>query len=478
MTLRLWRGTTGRLTWAAMFLVGGCAHVNHRLNDAHLPIENRVTNQTRASLNAAIIPMERKGLTRIHPASRPARDVDRLASVRSGRDGSAWFVGLAISGGGSRSANFAAACMFQLQRLGILQKVNYISSVSGGSLPAAYYCVHDQRWNPSDAQVALSHPFAGDVIVKIFLPWNLFGLGFTDLSRSDLLADSFCETLFRIDGKNLTFADLRADRPHLLINATDLQSGRRFVFCNESFDDLNSDLARYPLADAVAASSAVPVVLHSVVLRDFSTVFGQYHHLIDGGIVDNLGVQSLVEVYQAQSRQATDQGTSPPYPAGAILIVIDAKTPFDGNVSDKGSIGVIDSLKAAIGLSSTVLLNRASNATLSELIVHNSPDEISAGQLRAQIAQLESTGYVQLKDIQGRPVHVVHLSLSRIGDISNLPSQSFSKNVNSIQTYYNIEPAEAFNLYKAAELIVREKFQTRLADLAKLINAPTPQPAK
>jgi len=33
----------------------------------------------------------------------------------------------------------------------------------------------------------------------------------------------------------------------LLINATDLQSGQRFVFANESFDAINSDLSKYPI---------------------------------------------------------------------------------------------------------------------------------------------------------------------------------------------------------------------------------------
>ena len=72
--------------------------------------------------------------------------------------------------------------------------------------------------------------------------------------------------LFTRNGRTLTYADLRKDRPHLLINAaTDLQSGRRFVFCNESFDEINSDLSKYPLGYAVAAgAAAVPVLMHSV----------------------------------------------------------------------------------------------------------------------------------------------------------------------------------------------------------------------
>ena len=80
------------------------------------------------------------------------------------------------------------------------------------------------------------------------LPWNTFALAFTDYDRSDLLAKTLRENLYTKSGHEQTFADLLPDRPHLLINATDLQSGRRFVFCNRSFDQLNSKLARYPIA--------------------------------------------------------------------------------------------------------------------------------------------------------------------------------------------------------------------------------------
>src|SRR5204862_4269572 len=79
------------------------------------------------------------------------------------RNNDGYFVGLALSGGGSRSANFAASCMFQLERLGLLDKVDYISSVSGGSLAASCYCLFGPEWNPGEVQKKLTHSFANDV---------------------------------------------------------------------------------------------------------------------------------------------------------------------------------------------------------------------------------------------------------------------------------------------------------------------------
>ena len=87
-----------------------------------------------------------------------------LAKAADFSDTDGYFVGLAISGGGLRSANFGAACMFQLERIGLLQKVDYISSVSGGSLPAALYCLNHQNWNPEFVQQKLTHEFATDML--------------------------------------------------------------------------------------------------------------------------------------------------------------------------------------------------------------------------------------------------------------------------------------------------------------------------
>jgi NTE family protein len=54
------------------------------------------------------------------------------------------FVALAISGGGSRAANFGAAVMLELRRRGLLEQVDIISGVSGGTLPAVYYGLGDK----------------------------------------------------------------------------------------------------------------------------------------------------------------------------------------------------------------------------------------------------------------------------------------------------------------------------------------------
>lgn len=374
------------------------------------------------------------------------------------------FVGLAISGGGSRSANFSAAIMFELEKIGLLQQVDYISSVSGGSLTAAYYCCStDEEWNPRNLQARLTHGFASDMLHRTLMPWNFLAMAVTDWDRSDLLADTLRKNLLERDHKELYFRDLRGDRPKLFINATDLQSGKRFVFCNESFDALNSDLGNFPLANAAAASASVPVLLHHVTLRDYSTAFTQYVHLLDGGVTDNLGVQTLAEIYQAHTSDAAmNEG---PYPRGAIFIVIDARTNVNTMLSDQSDIGLFDSLQTGAGLASTALLNRVSTATLADLIVRNAPDTTTAATIREQIQTMEQTGYVELTDQAGRTVRVVHLALSRVSELSDVPFAGFDDRLNSIKTYFNIKGTEAYHLYQAANLLIHQRFQGTLNDI-------------
>ena len=469
--------------WVVLF-AAGCTSVNRRLNAPQLAIERRAYNHTRAATGAAVAPAAARAAVRVRPEEPVGRSsAATAADVRP--DGC--FVGLALSGGGSRSANFSAACMFQLQRLGVLEHVDYISSVSGGSLTAAYYCLFADGaggWNPARVQRKLTHSFATDLIWRTFTPWNLPALWFSNWDRSDILADSFTRHLFSRNGRKLTFGDLRPDRPRLLINATDLQSGRRFVFSNETFDEINSDLAKYPISNAVVASAAVPVLMHHVTLRDFSTTFRQYRHLIDGGVVDNLGVQSLVEAYTAQVAAAANAGRPDPYPRGAVLIVLDARTEFDAKLSNKGDISFLSSLTMGAGLTSTALLNRVSTATMADLIVRNAADDTTARELRQAIRTLDDGGSVTVTARDGKPVRVLHLALSRVERLSNLPSRSFREQVNSIATYFNIDPTEAYNLYQAAELLVRELFEPELVALREQLEGrgrpmtlPTTTPA-
>jgi len=440
-------------TYILLVALTGCTFQNKPLNDPKVPPDQRKQNNTRAALFI----------------DHPPQDAD------------GYFVGLSLSGGGSRSAAFSAACMFQLERVGILQKVDYISTVSGGSLPGAYYCLHGSEWNPGNVQAKMVHEFATDLIVQTFyIPWNWCALMFGDFNRSDILAQAFDDVLFSRGGKSMTFKDLRPDRPRLLINTTDLQSGRRWIFANESFNQINSDLANYPIAYAVAASSAVPVVLHPVVMHDFATIYPRSLQLVDGGVADNLGIVTLVETYTNQVELAQKEHLPDPYPHGAVFVVVDSRVRYNADMSGSNP-GWLDVLRSVMRLTSNSLLNRVSSATMSDLILKHAPDEMTAKELRDISQRLETDGYLEMKDRTGHDIVVLYMSLSQVDSLREVPFESFRQNVNSISTYFNIKPQEARDLYEAADLLVKEKLQDRMRDVAKKLHPeattrPAPSP--
>jgi hypothetical protein len=87
-------------------------------------------------------------------------------------------------------------------------------------------------------------------------------------------------------------------------------------------------------------------------------------------------------------------------------------------------------------------------------------------------------GYVRIENIDGRPVYVLHLALSRVEDLSDLPFTSFTESVNNIATYFNIDQTEAYHLYQAADLLVRQRFRGPLQEISDELNGiATSEPA-
>lgn len=256
---------------------------------------------------------------------------DRSKSLSQCRDDrETAFVGIAISGGGSRAANFAAAVMQELSNMGIMQQANVISSVSGGSVAAAYYVTRQKDLvGPTakpdgwlTAKKDLSQQFRSKWTSKLLRPDKLSATLFGSTGRTEYLADVFDDTLF----KKMTMGQLPSDGPALILNATAINqlnsraipacTSRGYLspwmrwesipFRNWFFNGcLESRLDTYPVSLAVAASAAFPGVFSAVPLARWDTqtkpdgtfagtVAAEYVHLIDGGPSDNLGIDGLL----------------------------------------------------------------------------------------------------------------------------------------------------------------------------------------
>jgi len=253
---------------SAILILSGCSflHIHSYLNKPKEAIENG---------------------PRISPGQKSASLHDK-----SKRREKAVFVGVGISGGGSRAANFGAAGLEFLDQLGIMKHVTNVSSVSGGSLPAAYYSFFKPTTSSDWAtfKSLMATDFYSAWLWRLFLPHKMLMTLFTDYDYSDVMAEVFDHYLF----KENTFGSLRPDVPALSLNATSYTGGR-FVFNQQFFDSLNSALDSFPVSHAVMASAAFPAVFNNITLRDFlSEGEASYLHLFDGGPSGNLGVETLL----------------------------------------------------------------------------------------------------------------------------------------------------------------------------------------
>lgn len=248
------------------------------------------------------------------------------------------FIGLSISGGGSRAANFGTAVLEQLQQVGLLQHVNVISTTSGGGLPGSYYALKGPSIDWGDARERMGTNFLAKWLFRNVRPDKLLTTAFTHEDRSDLMADIFDEVLFN----GATYGDLGAfapGRPMFLANATNVSRGTRFTFTEENFSQQQrSYLHSFPLSQAVMASAAFPGAFSSVTLKRYPgmrpplregetarpAVPVGYDHLLDGGPADNLGIEALVSLAASHQLARAKSLSTGVAQAPCFVFVVDA----------------------------------------------------------------------------------------------------------------------------------------------------------
>lgn len=179
---------------------------------------------------------------------------------------------VAFSGGGTRAAALSFGAMQELRDTrvridgrdtSLLEAINVISSVSGGSFTSAYYGLYGDRIFVDYEERFLRSNVEGALLRGLLDPMRWF----SSHGRTEMAVSYYQQSLFG----DATFADLvKRDAPLILINSSDLSSGGRFSFVQEYFSLMCSDLGSFPLARAVTSSSAVPVLFGPVVLENYA----------------------------------------------------------------------------------------------------------------------------------------------------------------------------------------------------------------
>jgi NTE family protein len=258
----------------------------------------------------------------------------RAAAVSRGSTGLMLIV--SFSGGGTRAAALAYGVLDKLKNTRVIwegretslaDQIYLVSGVSGGSIAAAYFVASGGAFEDLKGKF-LNYDFESDLLTAAMEPAGAFHLTSPWYGRGNLLADEFDRVLFH----GVTYGQVLARRlrPILVITATDLSLGTTFEFSERQFRQICSEIGTLPVAVAVAASNSVPIIFTPTTLRNYtgscpiepsSTIevagtprsgagrqpsveeqdlYKDWHsrpflHLVDGGLVDNLGLRRFVD---------------------------------------------------------------------------------------------------------------------------------------------------------------------------------------
>jgi NTE family protein len=231
-----------------------------------------------------------------------------------------------------------------LNEFGLLNALDRITSVSGGSILAGYLGLHWKSLTFSQGiatnfRTVIVDPIRAFCRITIDVSAGLKGFFTPFMSAGDFLTRTYDKELF----KKATIRDLPigpggaqpATGPDFVIYATNMQTGRSFRFTQEYVADYYLGINRaaiYPLATAVTASSAFPPVFSPIEIKanpidwkgpklanhaDLPRLQSQIV-LADGGVYDNMGLQALLDNVD-------------------LMLVSDAGAPFELKLSPKGN---------------------------------------------------------------------------------------------------------------------------------------------
>lgn len=252
---------------------------------------------------------------------------------------------LALSGGGFRAAVFHLGVLRRIAEMGWLDRVDIISSVSGGAIIGGYLAIHWQEMlkdggTAEALEKTIVRPFLRIVTTENFIhKWAMrcWTLPFRKLNDGTFTRTKLAGELY----SDLFYADRSCaelpERPYLVINAASLLSIRAWRFTRDGLGDSRIGHASWgdkpiKIGEAVGASAAFPPVFPPPRIRSADYEFGKpvygekplqprrFIPLSDGGVYDNLGVEAVHKPTQLPGRTHAHQ-------LSEFLLVSDAGYP-------------------------------------------------------------------------------------------------------------------------------------------------------
>lgn len=370
------------------------------------------------------------------------------------------FVIVSFSGGGTRAAALSYGVLEALENTKIqwkgeekslLDEVDLISSISGGSFSSGYYAVNRKEiFNGEFENDFLKHDVQADLIGLLLNPLNWLKLAGSSYSRSDLAAAYYNKNIFN----GATYNDIaqHGTRPYVIINATDMTLGSQFPFIQDQFDLLCSDLLGLDVARAVASSSAFPGMLTPLTYENFSGDCGftdyrwverakndrrlnagraiiaenrisyykpdlytegrrDYIHLVDGGVADNIGLRGpLYAISSSDPTYSIQRQINNGEIEKLVVIVVNAATDPDTARDKSSSVpGIIDNIFTA----ATVPLDNYSVDTVE--LLKAKINEYNSGYQYLQQCQTELQNACSASPLDVSQLNAVDLYVAEVG---------------------------------------------------------------
>lgn len=407
-----------------------------------------------------------------------------------------------LSGGGARAAAFGLGVLRELkatqfkvagQATTLLDQVGLISGVSGGSILAGHYAVFGDETLTRFEPDFLLASFQDDLITQLFAPQLLHRLTSPWYGRSHILQ----KRLDDLYGSR-TFRDIKArpNAPDLIVTATDLTTGAPFEFTREQFKLICSDLDSTPLSFAIAASSAVPILLSPMTLKnhagkcaptakatnsairpperaagagfrarmlEFSAESYRdaeerpFIHLVDGGVSDNTGARLIIDRLFAGGSIAS---AFPDAPAGSIrrmiLITVNSERGLEQRIDSS------DTTPSTGQVIETLVFGAGARGTQFTF------EMLSDDARRWQKELLSSRGKPGSPFAADAELHIINVSLS------DVPDDKIRRSLLRVPTAFTIQADDVKALQRAGADTLRETpaFMLMKNGLSKLEKLP------
>lgn len=269
-------------------------------------------------------------------------------------------LGISLSGGGYRAAAFHLGTLRTLHRLDLLDAVDVLSTISGGSITGACYAISELDFPAFDTW--MSNTLSTKSVIQyvlfsrrslpgwllvfllaaslVYLPFTKYAWTSVFLLTSVILLTAFWQfKIFPVSSiiesaydlffyQKATLSQLK-ERPLLVIGSTNIQTCRQFSFSKKKMDDSSYSYrpdpirfkhADFPISRAVMASSCVPFAFTPVTISpEFYVNPADAERvnptLVDGGVYDNQGIHRLTQKgsYQCDIIITSDAGNKLPF---------------------------------------------------------------------------------------------------------------------------------------------------------------------